>query len=252
MPSLFLTPDLSSDLLVLPEEESKHCVKVLRMRSGDPLMLTDGLGTLCHAQVLQADPKGCTVTITQRIPNYGRRNHHLHIAVAPTKNNERLEWFVEKAVEIGIDEITPLICDHSERRVLKTDRLEKIIDSAMKQSLKAYRPTLNQPTPFKTFIENLSSYPTSNSSLSEKTVNPDQTDPLRLICYCDGDRKSLHDLYRPGQSAIVLIGPEGDFSPEEIHLALSNDFHPVTLGPCRLRTETAALYATTAINFLNS
>lgn len=151
-----------------------------------------------------------------------------------------MEWFVEKAVEIGIDRITPLICEHSERRVLKTDRIEKIIDSAMKQSLKAYRPSLNPPTPYKTFLENLST-PQGNS----------QTD-IRLICHCDGERKSLHDLYQRGQSALVLIGPEGDFSDDEIKLAIDNNFNPVTLGPCRLRTETAALYATTAINFINS
>ena len=240
MSFLFLAHNLDSDFLTLPEEESKHCAKVLRMRAGDTLMLTDGCGTMCHASIVEPDPKGCVVEITQRIPQYGRRNHHLHVAVAPTKNTDRMEWFVEKAVEIGIDSITPLICEHSERRVLKTDRIEKIIDSAMKQSLKAYRPSLNPPTPYKTFLENLST-PQGNS----------QTD-IRLICHCDGERKSLHDLYQRGQSALVLIGPEGDFSDDEIKLAIDNNFNPVTLGPCRLRTETAALYATTAINFINS
>lgn len=235
--TLFLTDNIDCDICQLSAEESKHCVRVLRMGVGDELWLTDGMGTMCKARVIQPDDRECTVEVVERMPEYQRRNHHLHIAVAPTKNNARLEWFVEKAVEIGIDEITPVICDHSERGVLKTDRLEKIVVSAVKQSLKAYKPIVHEPIRLKDFLRSLS---------VESAVN-------RMICYCEGDQRTpLKEVYHQGEDALVLIGPEGDFSSQEVQMALQQGFHPVTLGDCRLRTETAALYAVTAINFLNS
>lgn len=230
---LFFAENLESDFYELPTEESRHCVRVLRMGAGDTLWLTDGRGTLCRATIVAPHDKACSVEIVERIEHYQQRNHRLHIAVSPTKNMARMEWFIEKAVEIGIDEITPIICDHSERCVLKADRMEKIIISAMKQSLKAYKPTLNAPTP----LHQLLSAP---------------FDGIKMICHCEENQRTpLREAYRPGHNALILIGPEGDFSNDEITTALSMGYSPVTLGDCRLRTETAALYATTAINFMN-
>ena len=182
------------------------------------------------------DAKACTLEVVERLEDYGRRRHRLHIAVAPTKNTERIDWFVEKAVEVGIDEITPLICDHSERCVLKTERLEKKAVSAMKQSLKAYKPVINEPVKMVDFIDRQASM---------------QDDCCRMICYCDGNvRVPLRKTYDGMRDALVLIGPEGDFSEREVEKALTSGFQPVTLGNSRLRTETAALYATVAVNFL--
>lgn len=222
-----------ADLYTLSPEESKHCIKVLRMNVNDHIYLTDGKGTLCTARIINANPKECLVEIIQRQPEYNKRNHYLHIAVAATKNTARIEWFIEKAVEIGIDEITLLTCDHSERNTQKTDRLQKIITSAMKQSLKTYRPLLNGPISMMDFLQQ-------------------PFDGCKMVCYCDGDnRQTMHQIYTAGQPALVLIGPEGDFSQQEIETALNKGYHPVTLGHSRLRTETAALYATAAINFMN-
>ena len=232
--TLFFTSHLSAPLITLPPEESKHCVKVLRMAPGEEVYLTDGCGTLCRCRILVADAKACELEVVQRLENYGQRPHRLHIAVAPTKNNARLEWFVEKAVEIGIDEITPLLCDHSERMVLKTERLDKIVVSAMKQSLKAYKPVVHEPVKMVDFL-----------------TQQQACCGARLICHCEGDvRVPLQQVYHGDSDALVLIGPEGDFSPREIASALAQGFQPVTLGACRLRTETAALYATVAVNFL--
>ncbi len=174
--------------------------------------------------------------IVERMEDYGHRPFHLHLLVAPTKNTARIEWLVEKAVEIGVDRITPIICDHSERGVQKTDRLDRIALSAMKQSLKARRPQIDSPV-----------------KLME-CVNTEmwKCESGKFVCYCAGDeRHTLRELYTPGTDAVVLIGPEGDFSPREIEAALAAGFQPVTLGDSRLRTETAALYAVTALNFLN-
>lgn len=234
--TLFFLNDTDSNLLTLPQEESKHCVKVLRMGAGEELYITNGNGTMCRCRILSPDAKGCVVEVVDRKTDYGRRSHYLHIAVAPTKNTARLEWFVEKAVETGIDEITPIMCDHSERTTLKTERLDKIVVSAMKQSLKAYKPRINEPVRLTDFLD---------------TRFPDPF--AKLICHCDGDHRTpLREVCHKGDNALVLIGPEGDFSEREIDKALSNGFQPVTLGDCRLRTETAALYATIAINFLNT
>ena len=230
---LFYTLDLESDLCTLNEEESKHCIRVLRMSNGSTIHVTNGKGTLCQCTIIDDNPKHCTARIVERHDNFEQHNFYLHIALAPTKNNARIEWFLEKAVEMGIDEITPIVCDHSERCILKRERLEKIAISAMKQSLKAYLPVINDPTPVCKVIGNAFS-------------------GQRFIAYCDGDiRTPLHDAYRAGNNALILIGPEGDFSNNEIQQALQSGFAPVTLGNYRLRTETAALAATAFFNLVN-
>ncbi len=230
---LFYTLDLESDLCTLNEEESKHCIRVLRMSNGSTIHVTNGKGTLCQCTIIDDNPKHCTARIVERHDNFEQHNFYLHIALAPTKNNARIEWFLEKAVEMGIDEITPIVCDHSERCILKRERLEKIAISAMKQSLKAYLPVINDPTPVCKVIGNAFS-------------------GQRFIAYCDGDRRTpLHDAYRAGNNALILIGPEGDFSNNEIQQALQSGFAPVTLGNYRLRTETAALAATAFFNLVN-
>lgn len=230
---LFFIPNTESDFYTLSEEESHHCVKVLRLVAGDHIAATDGQGTLCQCTIIEAHPKHCLIQIDERTDNHNRHSFHLHVAVAPTKNTARMEWFVEKAVEMGIDEITPIVCDHSERCVLRHERLQKIAVSAMKQSLKTFMPIINPPTPLTQLI---------NSSTIQQ----------RFIAYCDGDHRTpLHNIYRPGQDALILIGPEGDFSQREISLALDNGFQPVTLGQYRLRTETAALAATAYFNLVN-
>lgn len=231
---LFFADSLDLDLCTLTPAESHHCVKVLRMRVGDVMHVTDGQGTLCRAHIVEADSDACTVAVDERWNEYERRPWHLHVAVAPTKNADRIEWFVEKAVEMGIDEVTLLVCDHSERTTLKSERLEKIVVSAMKQSLKAYRPTIHAAVPVRQFL-----------------ADHQADDACKMICHCDGERRSLADSYSVGRDAVVLIGPEGDFSPEEVDAALQAGFLPVTLGKSRLRTETAALYATMALNFIN-
>ena len=230
---LFYTPDITGDQYTLPEEESKHCVKVLRLETGDRISLIDGKGGFYQCEIVQANAKRCEVKCIEKVEKYGQRDFHIHIAIAPTKNIERIEWFLEKCTEIGIDEITPLLCDHSERKVIKEDRLEKVIISAMKQSLKAYLPRLHPMTEFSRFVKN-------------------HENSLKCIAHCDeGNKKSLHEIYSPGQDITILIGPEGDFSANEIKLALEQNFSPVTLGESRLRTETAGIVACHSINFMN-
>lgn len=230
---LFYTPDITGNQYTLPEEESKHCVKVLRLETGDKISLIDGKGGFYHCEILQANAKRCEVKCIEKIEAYGKKDFHIHIAIAPTKNIERIEWFLEKCTEIGIDEITPLLCDHSERKIIKEERLEKVIISAMKQSLKAYLPRLHPLTEFSRFVKN-----------HENT--------LKCIAHCDeGNKKLLHEIYFPGRDITVLIGPEGDFSSNEIKLALEQNFIPVTLGESRLRTETAGIVACHSIHLLN-
>lgn len=235
---LFFVPNIDSDFYTLNEEESHHCVKVLRLVVGDSVSVSDGKGTLCHCTIMEAHPKHCLLKVDERIENHERHAFHLHVAVAPTKNTARMEWFVEKAVEMGIDEITPIICDHSERCVLRQERLQKIAVSAMKQSLKTFMPLINEPVNLNNFISNL---------------NPIEPKSQRFIAYCDGDHRTpLHEIYQPGHNALILIGPEGDFSTQEIESALAAGFHPVTLGQYRLRTETAALAATAFFNLVTN
>ena len=216
----------------LGSEESFHCIKVLRMRTGETLHLTDGIGNLYEGQILAQDIKSCPVMLTSVTPDYGKRPFRLHLAVAPTKNIARFEWFLEKATEIGIDEITPLICEHSERVQIRIDRLQKIIMSAAKQSLKTYLPVLHEPMKFNDFIR-------LNHTASRFVAYVEEKQPLHLkFAYQHGD-------------CTVLIGPEGDFSKKEMESALQQGFKPISLGPSRLRTETAAIVACHIINIAN-
>ena len=231
---VFYTPDIDSSTYVLNEEESRHCMKVLRLVIGDVVHLIDGKGGLYEAEIISESKRNVTLQVLKTTTEYQKRRHHLHIAVAPTKNIDRLEWFLEKATEIGIDEITPLICDRSERKIVKEDRLNKVITSAVKQSLQAYHPVLNEATTFKDFISK-------------------QSATYKMIAHCvDGEpRQFISQVSHPDEKYLILIGPEGDFTPNEIQLALQNDFKPLTLGNTRLRTETAALAACFEVNYLN-
>ncbi len=231
---LFYCPDINpNQIYTLGKEESQHCVKVLRLKENDTLYVTDGQGNLYKAEIVEAMPRSCSVRIIETQAEYGKRDYYLHVAIAPTKNIARIEWFLEKATEMGIDEITPIICDNSEREIVKNERLKKIIVSAMKQSLKAYLPKLNEAIPIKQLIQN---------AKKEK----------KLICYCqDDDRKKIQDIYKPKESVLIIIGPEGDFSEKEVQEAINNKFQKITLGKERLRTETAGLYAVQSIHFLN-
>jgi 16S rRNA (uracil1498-N3)-methyltransferase len=230
---IFYTPDLQDNTYCLNEDESKHCVRVLRMTKGDTLFLTDGKGLLCEAVITNSNPKECSLRVTDRRYNYGKRDFRLTIAVSPTKNIERYEWFLEKATEIGIDEIIPLISRYSERKEVKHERLERVLISAMKQSQQAYFPVLQPVQSFKETI---------------KRAGPGQ----RFIAYCDqGKKVLLRDVLIKGKDVTILIGPEGDFSAEEVGSAVKEDFIPVSLGDSRLRTETAALVACHTVNLLN-
>ncbi|WP_179317751.1 16S rRNA (uracil(1498)-N(3))-methyltransferase [Winogradskyella undariae] len=214
------------------KDESRHIVKVLRKTIGDTLQITNGKGWLFEAELTLADQKKCSVKILSKSLQ-PKRNYNLHLAVAPTKMNDRYEWFLEKATEIGIETITPIICDHSERKVVKIERFEKIIQSATKQSLQYYLPKLNDPMSFKDFI------------------SQDFTDQI-FIAHCEEtDKKSLKSQLKPASNCTILIGPEGDFSVKEIEMALQHNFIPVTLGETRLRTETAAIAACHSVAFLN-
>ena len=221
----------------LDAEESRHAVRVLRLREGDELNVTDGRGNLYRCQIVEANDKACVVEASELLSAFHFPLSTLHLAVAPTKNPSRMEWLVEKAVEIGVGEITLLNCDHSERSFLKTDRLEKLAVSAMKQSLHTVLPEIHPAVSLRNLLS------TFHFSLSTQ----------KFIAHCEADkpRTPLATALQPGHDVVVLIGPEGDFSEEEIALALDSGFQPVSLGPSRLRTETAALYAVTAFNLIN-
>ncbi len=231
----FYCPDIA-DTLTLGEEDSKHCVKVLRMAEGDTIEVVDGNGILYTCRITMAHPKRCAVEVLEKEhqpPHWGCR---IALGIAPTKNMDRIEWLVEKCVEMGVDHIIPLRCHNSERTVMKTERLRKIMVSAMKQSLKATLPRLDEMTSFGQVVS-------------------EPFDGIRCIAYCDEQlpreqRETLADVYRPGQDVMVLIGPEGDFSPEEVQAAREAGFIPVTLGDSRLRTETAGLMSIAAIHTL--
>jgi 16S rRNA (uracil1498-N3)-methyltransferase len=214
------------------KEESKHIIKVLRKKEGDKIFITNGLGFLFESEIILASEKKCEVTISSETFQQPD-TFYTHIAVAPTKMNDRLEWFLEKATEIGIHEITPIICDHSERKVYKIDRAEKIIQAAMKQSLQYYLPKINEPISLSQFVK--------SNIVGQK-----------YIAHCEEtDKKSFQKELRKEEKVTVLIGPEGDFSSKEINFAIENNFIPVTLGNTRLRTETAALVACHTIALLN-
>lgn len=229
--NLFYTDDIHEDLAYLDEGESRHCIKVLRMKEGDNLHLIDGKGGKYKGELIKTDLKRCKIRILEKTVEFEKRPYFLHIAIAPTKNNDRFEWFLEKATEIGVDMITPLICEHSERRKIRMDRFERITLSAVKQSLKAYIPVLNPLIDLKEFV------------LSE------HKEEEKYIAHClEQDRKKLIKEAGRCDSFLVLIGPEGDFSETEIRLAIKNGFIPVTLGSGRLRTETAGVAAVQMIS----
>ncbi|AMR31164.1 16S rRNA (uracil(1498)-N(3))-methyltransferase [Mucilaginibacter sp. PAMC 26640] len=232
---LFYTPGIDPTLsqYFLSEEESKHAVRVLRMVNGEPVTLIDGMGGLYSAEIKDAHPKRTILQINSVETDFNKRNHYLHIAIAPTKNIERIEWFLEKATEIGIDEVSLIICQRSERKDAKVERLNKIITSAIKQSLKAYHPILNEALSFSQFLKK-------------------DFDGQKFIAHCEeGVKTGLAQTLNKQSRYLILIGPEGDFSPQEIELALQNGYKPITLGNSRLRTETAALEACFEANFLN-
>ena len=231
---IFYVPGINGTACVMDENESKHCIRVLRMTKGDRLKLVDGNGNIYEGIISDPDPSGCRVTITSVIKDFEKRGYRLHIAISPVKNQERFEWFIEKSVEIGIDEITPLICKNTEKPGIKRDRLNNIIISAMKQSLKAFRPALNEPVTFDEFI------------------NSDH-DGIKMIAHCNSahERKKIDLIYEKNMDAVILIGPEGDFSGEELSLAFYNGFKPVHLGSSRLRTETAGIAACHSVYFIN-
>ena len=238
---LFYSTDIAGGICRLDKDESGHCIKVLRHRAGDEISVIDGFGTLFRCRITADSPKGVEAMVLTSEEGWGSHPYRLHVAACPTKNNDRYEWFAEKACEIGLDEVSPIIGEHSERRVFKTERIRKILVSAAKQSLKAAVPVVNEPVSVKDFIK------------AHAGNGSDGT--LRLIAYCFEDesvpRRSIKDVLAgfEGTEILVLIGPEGDFSPAEARLALDSGFIPVHLGDSRLRTETAALTAAAAAYF---
>ncbi|MBQ3998540.1 MAG: 16S rRNA (uracil(1498)-N(3))-methyltransferase [Paludibacteraceae bacterium] len=231
---LFYCPDIETKH-TLSEEESAHCVRVLRYTAGDEILITDGRGTTYTARITNPHPKHCDFEIIASEKQEKHHAFHLHIAIAPTKNIERMEWAIEKCVEIGVDEITPLLCRFSERKQLRTDRLEKIILSAAKQSLTPYLPVLHELTPYDSFVR-------EQAKLNQQN----------FIAHCYKDEKRfLKDEMELSRDVLVLIGPEGDFSEKEVADALALGFVPVSLGNSRLRTETAAVVACHTAVLLN-
>lgn len=229
---VFYTPDIQNSN-ELPEEEAAHAIRVLRLQTGDEVMLTDGQGNFYRAEISTATNKRCLVRVLETIAQEPLWSGYLHIAMAPTKNMDRTEWFAEKATEIGFDELTFLNCRFSERRVIKTERISKILISAIKQSLKARLPKLNEMTDFDRFI-----------------AQP--FDGQKFIAHCyEGEKPLLKDIIRKGENALVMIGPEGDFSEEEVEKAIGQGFQSISLGRSRLRTETAALVACHILNLEN-
>lgn len=239
--NLFYTPKISSEQFTLSEFESKHCARVLRLQVGAIVYLIDGKGGVYKAEITNSHHKNCTLRVLEHKKNFGKRPFSLHIGIAPTKNISRFEWFLEKATEIGIETITPLLCEHSERKIIKLERLEKLIVAAMKQSKKAFLPKLNSLKKFNDFI-------------SESTENQ------KFIAHCASELPFLKKEIKPQGEILILVGPEGDFSPAEIELAKRHDFRSIGLSNSILRTETAGIAAchtvslaatneTTSLNF---
>ncbi|MGB5435032.1 MAG: 16S rRNA (uracil(1498)-N(3))-methyltransferase [Maribacter sp.] len=232
---LFYNPKLdnSASQFVFTPEESHHIVKVLRKKVDDMLLITNGKGSIFEAKIIIADAKKCKAQITATKKKH-RRMYWFHLVVAPTKSNDRFEWFLEKATEIGVDEITPIICERSERKIVKPERMEKVIQSAMKQSMQAYLPKLNPMTTFEEFMAQ-------------------EREGLLFIAHCEEDEKmELKRRVAPDKDVTILIGPEGDFTSNEIDQAYEKGFLPVSLGQNRLRTETAAIVACTTVNLINN
>ncbi len=230
---LFYAPNINPPHYTLGEEESKHAVRVLRLTQGDLISITDGMGSLFSCRVVEANPKRCSVEVVSSIEKFEPLPYNLTMCVAPTKNIERFEWFLEKATEIGVSEIYTLLTSHSERKTIKHERENKVITSAMKQSLKAYHPTLHDTTPFKKVIER-------------------EFDGERFIAHCgeplsDQGKEFLGDVVPKSGNIEIMIGPEGDFSPQEVKAALERGYREISLGSQRLRTETAAVVAVSIV-----
>jgi 16S rRNA (uracil1498-N3)-methyltransferase len=230
---LFYASDITDKFIQLDESESFHAIKVLRLTQGSLVSVVDGNGRFFETEIIDPDHKKCRLRIIHSIEDFGKKEYSIHIAIAPTKNQERFEWFTEKAAEIGINEITPIICSHSERKVFKTERTERILISAMKQSVKAYLPKINQPLTFRKFLD----IPFTGK---------------KFIAYCGtGERQHLKNLVARNENVLIMIGPEGDFSEEEVKMAATSGFLEISLGGSRLRTETAGLIACHIINLIN-
>ena len=229
----FFTPDINGTLYTLNEEESSHAARVLRLKEGDSITLVDGKGGLYMAQIIEAHQKRCKAEIVEKQTEYGKRSYRLHIGIAPTKNIERFEWFIEKTTELGIDEITPLLCERSERKNVNIERLQRVMIAAIKQSQKAYLPQLNKMTEFDMWLKT-------------------QPDGQRFIAHCNNnERLLLKTAYRPKQDVVIAIGPEGDFSMREVNDAHYCGFKGISLSTSRLRTETAGVAACYGISFVN-
>ncbi len=232
---LFYNPEINENDLkfTFSKEESRHIILVLRKKEGDVLHITNGEGLLINGKIVSANVKKCVVDIITSTQEKFAKNK-LHMAVAPTKMNDRFEWFLEKATEIGVHEITPVICERSERKVIKKNRLEKVLQSAMKQSLRTYLPKLNEATSYREFLKKI-------------------TTESRFIAHCEEDDKTAFSTQIIGDTDVtILIGPEGDFSRKEIKSAYEHGFLPISLGNSRLRTETAAIVACTLVNLTNN
>lgn len=231
--NIFYEPNIK-EILRLNEEESRHAVKVLRLSAGDFLHVVDGKGGFYKCQIKTPHDKKCEINIIEETQNFGLRDYYIHLIIAPTKNLDRIEWMVEKCVEIGINEISFIQTRYSERKEIKTIRTERIAVGAMKQSLKAFLPAINEMISWKEFLKK------------------DYADAQNMIAHLEvGDRKLIQQIAKPKSKYTILIGPEGDFSSEEINQALEKGFIPVTLGESRLRTETAGLIACHALNIIN-
>ncbi|HJH60806.1 MAG TPA: 16S rRNA (uracil(1498)-N(3))-methyltransferase [Bacteroidetes bacterium] len=220
-------------MISLPEEESKHCVKVLRMKEGDRFCVSNGKGSLFDAELLDANPKKAVASLYNEYAGYDNKDFVLEIAIAPTKSNDRTEWFLEKATEIGIDKVKLFASCHSERKVANVDRFRKVMIAALKQSIKSKLPLIEDVVSLETLVKQ-------------------PFDGKKYIAYISENvTEQLCDIYKKGDNVLILIGPEGDFSPEEVRVAMDYGFIPVSLGHARLRTETAALVACHTVQLIN-
>jgi 16S rRNA (uracil1498-N3)-methyltransferase len=231
---VFYAPDIKGNTYILDEKESRHIVRVMRMSKGAPVMLIDGFGNLYNGIITDPDPKRCKISVTGVTREFEERNYRIHLAVSPLKNAERFEWMIEKIVEIGIDEITPLISHHTEKTGIREERITNIVISAMKQSLKARKPVLNSPAHFDEFIASVNSH-------------------VKLVAHCNSsvDRAKITEACPPGEDVTIMIGPEGDFSEKEIKDATKYGFISIHLGNSRLRTETAGIAACLSVYLIN-